>query len=143
MSDERFLLKDMLTCETVTALGSCIGDVDTTFDIDSFVADVLDESWAGLELKQRTRHITETMATHLPPTYPEALDMLLDAAQHAPDLGWEAMSFSDFVEVYGLDDPDRSIPALAEFTKLASAEFAVRPFILEYPDRMYETMQAA
>ena len=142
MADEPFLLKDMLTRDTVAALASCIAHADERFDPDAFVADVFDESWSGLELKQRTRHITATMAIHLPSAYPDALAVLLAAARTAPELGWEAMSFSDFVDVYGLDDPGRSIPALAEFTKLASAEFAVRPFILAYPDRMYATMLA-
>ena len=49
--------------------------------------------------------------------------------------------FNDFVEEYGVDDPDASLPALEQFTKLASAEFAVRPFIKRYPDRMAAQMR--
>ncbi|MDJ0791582.1 MAG: hypothetical protein QNJ71_06770 [Acidimicrobiia bacterium] len=136
MADEPFLLKDMLTRETVTSLAGWVGSAYPTFDEAAFVADVFDAEWPDRELKQRTRHITVMLAGHLPDDYRTALAILVEAAQ-VGEPGWEAMSFSDFVEVYGLDDPDASIPALAEFTKLASAEFAVRPFILEYPDRMY------
>lgn len=137
MADDPFLLKDLLTRETVGALGSWVATADPTFDEDAFLSDVFDETWADRELKQRTRHITEMLGRHLPSDYRESLTILLEAAGEHGEPGWAAMSFSDFVEVYGLDDPETSIPALAEFTKLASAEFAVRPFILRYPERMY------
>ena len=50
------------------------------------------------------------------------------------------MAFSDFVEVYGLDDPDASLPALGTFTLVVSAEFAVRPFIIRYPEASFAQM---
>jgi 3-methyladenine DNA glycosylase AlkC len=50
------------------------------------------------------------------------------------------MVFADFVEAYGLDDWDLSIPALEQFTHLASAEFAIRPFIVRYPERSMAQM---
>lgn len=137
MTDEPFLLKNMVTAETVGALASWVGAVTPGFDVDTFVEDVFDDTWDGLELKQRTRHITVMLGRHLPEAYPEAVAILIAAANRHGEPSWDAMSFSDFVEVYGMDDPDVSIPALAEFTKLASSEFAVRPFILRYPDRMY------
>jgi 3-methyladenine DNA glycosylase AlkC len=51
------------------------------------------------------------------------------------------MAFSDFVEVYGLDDPDASLPALGTFTLVVSAEFAVRPFIVRYPEASFLQMR--
>lgn len=137
MAEEPFLLKNMVTRETVGALGSWVGAVSPEFDVGAFVADVFDDGWDDRELKQRTRHITLMLGRHLPDAYPAAVAILLEAADQHGEPGWDAMSLSDFVEVYGMDDPDVSVPALAEFTKLASSEFAVRPFILRYPDRMY------
>ena len=142
MTDDRFLLKNMLTHETVGELASHVNGAWGEFDTARFMSNVFDDAWDGLELKQRTRHITVALAQNLPAGYRGALGILLDAADRFRDPGWEAMCLSDFVEVYGLDDPDTSIPALAAFTKLASAEFAVRPFILEYPDRMYTQLMA-
>lgn len=142
MAEEPFLLKNMVTPETVGALASWVGAVSADFDAEAFVEDVFDAEWPERELKQRTRHITLMLGRHLPDAYPEAVAILTVAADRHGEPGWDAMSFSDFVEVYGMDDPDVSIPALAEFTKLASSEFAVRPFILRYPDRMYGVMVA-
>jgi 3-methyladenine DNA glycosylase AlkC len=45
------------------------------------------------------------------------------------------MVFPDFVEIYGLEDWERSMPALGYFTQFASAEFAVRPFLDRDPER--------
>jgi len=140
VTDEPFLLKNMVTRETVGELGSWVSAVSPEFDATAFLNDVFDDNWDGLELKQRTRCITSMLARYLPDTYDKAVAILLEAAERHGKPGWDAMSFPDFVEVYGLEQPDVSIPALAEFTKLASAEFAVRPFILRYPDRMYLVM---
>jgi 3-methyladenine DNA glycosylase AlkC len=54
--------------------------------------------------------------------------------------GFVALVPSEFVAAYGLDDPDRAIPALEHFTQRCSAEFAVRPFIIRYPQRMMAQM---
>ena len=56
------------------------------------------------------------------------------------EFGFVKMIFPDFVEVYGLDDWEASIPALEEFTQQTSAEFAIRPFIVRYPERTMAQM---
>jgi len=43
--------------------------------------------------------------------------------------GFESMSLPDYVEQYGLDNWDISLPAMAPFTKFSSSEFAIRPFL--------------
>jgi 3-methyladenine DNA glycosylase AlkC len=45
------------------------------------------------------------------------------------------------VEVFGLDDWDLSIAALEEFTKHVSGEFAIRPFITQYPENTLLKME--
>ena len=50
------------------------------------------------------------------------------------------MIFPDFVEVYGLEDWQGSLPALEQFTQQMSAEYAVRPFIVKDRDRMMAQM---
>jgi 3-methyladenine DNA glycosylase AlkC len=46
----------------------------------------------------------------------------------------------DFIELYGLNYREISIPALAEFTQYASSELAIRPFIVLYQDHMMTQM---
>jgi 3-methyladenine DNA glycosylase AlkC len=50
--------------------------------------------------------------------------------------------FTDYVEVYGLDDWEASMAALEAFTQRMSAEFAIRPFVARYPARTMAQMQA-
>ena len=50
------------------------------------------------------------------------------------------MYLPDYVAKYGQNDLDVSVNTLAEFTAFTSAELAVRPFILKYPEKMIRQM---
>ena len=58
--------------------------------------------------------------------------MLLPVSGHFS--GLQGFVFADYVEVYGLDDPQSSFDALAHFTCFSTAEFAIRPFFQRYPE---------
>jgi 3-methyladenine DNA glycosylase AlkC len=104
------------------------------FDKKKFFKRLFNSQWEGKELKQRMRHASIVLHEVLPADYRKALDILIEASSGFR--GFDSMVFSDFVEVFGLEDPEASIPALEHFTQLCSAEFAVRPFIIRYPDLM-------
>ena len=129
------LLKDFIDREAVTAVADAVAGVADSVGADDIVAAVLDDSWDDRALKQRIRHVAVTVRSFLPADYLEALPIMRKAARDV-ESGWVGWVFNDFVEEYGVDHPDSSLPALEQFTKLASAEFAVRPFIQRYPERM-------
>jgi 3-methyladenine DNA glycosylase AlkC len=104
------------------------------FDKKKFLKLVFNSDWDKKELKQRMRHASIALHEVLSPDYRKALKILMKASEGAK--GFDAMIFSDYVEVYGLEDPEASIPALELFTQLCSSEFAVRPFIIKYPGLM-------
>jgi 3-methyladenine DNA glycosylase AlkC len=135
-------LKNMFNRQTVSALAAAIQAAYPDFQPDDFLADVFDANWNGRELKQRVRHITTVLQTHLPPGYESALTILRQTIPNLPEQGFEKMVFPDFVEVYGLDDFDASIEALERFTQFVSAEFAIRPFIQRYPQQTMRQMLA-
>ncbi len=146
MTDD-FKLKDMYNRPLLERVGAEVVQACPTFDQGAFLAFVFDEGWPGLELKQRIRHIAHGLRRFLPPQYPEALAALVDTVRRMTARDGERMTFEwgifpDFVEAFGIDAPDISIPALETLTRLASAEFAVRPFLLRYPERMYPQMLA-
>lgn len=95
--------------------------------------------WEPLALKQRMRRISESLRATLPADYRAALDILKRAAVDSRGLPY--MMYPDFVEVYGLEDPEASIEALACFTRYSSSEFAVRPFIVRYPALMLDRLK--
>lgn len=46
-----------------------------------------------------------------------------------------------FVEIYGINDFETSINAIAEITKRNTGEYAIRVFIRKYPNKMLEVMR--
>ena len=122
-------------------LAASIQTIYPAFDAPAFIASIHDADWDSRELKQRMRHTTVTLRALLPADYRTALSILLQVAPTLDDYSFEKIFFSDFVEQYGLDDWEVSLPALEQLTQVMSAEFAVRPFILKDQARMMAQME--
>ena len=134
------LLKDFVDRDSVVAIAEAVASVAPGVNPSRIVTAVFDDDWEERALKQRIRHIAVSVRAYLPDDYPSALAIMRQAAEQV-ETGWMSIwAFNDFVEEYGVEDPDLSLPALEQFTKLASAEFAVRPFIKQYPERMADQM---
>ena len=133
-------LKDMYNTRYVGDVAAAVQDEYPAFDVESFTSRVFGEEWEARELKGRMRYIALMLHNFLPADYRAALDILRRVSFRLDDYGFENMIFSDYVAVYGLDDWEASIPALARFTRQVSAEFAVRPFIVQDQDRMMAQM---
>lgn len=133
-------LKDMYHLDFLTEFGKKVQLVYSSFDITQFVQLTMAEDWDTLALKARTRRITESLGKCLPESYPAAIEILLQITDDCTHLAY--LFFPDFVEVYGQDEAhwDLSMEALASFTSGSSAEFAVRAFILNNPDKMMAQM---
>jgi 3-methyladenine DNA glycosylase AlkC len=107
-----------------------------------FKEKIFNQMWENRELKQRMRHISTTMGEFLPKEYDKAVDLLkIKFSKMRPDFGLENMIFQDFVEVYGMNDFEKSMEALECFTKNCSSEFAIRRFILKYPQMTMKQMK--
>lgn len=127
-------LKDILIPDDqILSLASSIYEVFPEFNSESFINKVLDSGWKERELKQKMRHITVCLRKYLPSDYPEAILILEKITSQSK--GFIALSFSDFVECYGIDHWDISMNALVNFTSSCSSEFAVRPFIDHSPEK--------
>jgi 3-methyladenine DNA glycosylase AlkC len=133
-------IKDLFNEDSVGALAGAVQRVHGGFDRNAFLAQVFDGDWPGRELKERIRHITLALHDQMPTDYRDALEILRRAMPEVD--GIVQWVFTDYVEVYGLDDWEASIPALEVFTERMSAEFAIRPFIVRYPERTLAQMLA-
>lgn len=127
-------LKDQFfTKESLDKIAETFRKCYPDFDEEKFLHLVFDKSFESKELKEKMRHTTICLYATLPQSYPEALGILQKVAPLVK--GFEAMCFPDYVELYGMEDWDRSLPVLGYFTKYASSEFAIRPFLDEDPER--------
>jgi 3-methyladenine DNA glycosylase AlkC len=136
-------LKTFFSPSLVRRLADEIGRVHPTFPSRAF----LRQATAGLdalELLDRGRHISDALADHLPPEYPDAIDVLLRSLgpEHATDelvgVGMAPFFYLPhvlFVQRRGLGHFDLSMRAQYELTKRFSAESSIRPYIAKDPER--------
>jgi len=130
-------LKDMVDRTVVEDLAARFSAVEPAFDATSFVSDVMDVL-SDLELKPRIEAIARHIAACLSDDYRSALATVVAVARVEPPVGgFAAWPLCTFVEVFGVDDPEVSLPAMEQLTKRASCEFAIRPFLRDHRERAF------
>ncbi len=121
-------LKDTLfPLVKVQLFASVLKEVYTEFNSDEFVATVCDAQWPERELKEKMRHTTLCLHKFLPADFKQAVKILVTIVPKVT--GFEAIVLPDYIEVYGQEHWDISLPALGELTKCGSSEFGIRPFL--------------
>lgn len=144
-SNEPFKLKNVYSRDLLQEYGHVLKTVWPSFQEKAFLKKVFNQEWEGLELKQRVRHICSQLFESLPAGFDKSALIVIGTVDHLIEHHGSKMAFeygflADFIERFGLAHLDISIPALERITQWTSAEFAVRPFLLRYPDRMYTQM---
>lgn len=108
-----------------------------------------------LELKARVVHIADVLADCLPKAFGKAATVLersLAPERSDDDLsklaicdqglaGWVIWPMTDYVARFGLASPKRALKALHALTKRSTAEFAIRPFLVEHRELTMATLQ--
>lgn len=142
-------LKTFFSPQLVRRLAADIARVQPGFRSRAFV----EQASAGLdelELLDRGKHIASVLARHLPPAYPDAIDVLLRSLgpRHATDelvgAGMAPFYYLPhvlFVAERGLDCFDVSMRAQYELTKRFSAEFSIRAYIAKDPERTLDVLR--
>lgn len=149
-SEPSFSLKDRLfNPQKVAYLSKRVLNAHPGFPSRDFEKAVM-AKLPALELKERIRHIRETLRLFLPGDYARAVDILLRALPEPcdptltdDDFGdFIFAPFGDFVAHYGRQKQHLafSLEALKEITKRFSAEDAIRYFINDFPDPTLATM---
>ncbi|MCF6347367.1 MAG: DNA alkylation repair protein [Flavobacteriaceae bacterium] len=141
------LLKNIYSQQFFDKFTIAIKQILHDFDKTSFLNQIYDNEWEQRELKQRMRHIVLMLKPHLPVNYNELIKTVLEIIQQLQknkvnEASFEWMFLPEFVELYGLDKDDFkvSIKAFESITQFTSCEFAVRPFIIKYPEQMISQM---
>jgi len=139
-------LKYMYNVNFFERLYPVLKSVIPGFEERRFVYSVFDAEWPDLELKQRTRQITKALSKCLPTEYPKAVELVVSIAsllrEKEKEQSYPFVFLPEYIELYGLNHFSLSMKALEESTKLVSAEFAIRPFIVHYPRETMKYMVA-
>ena len=141
-------MKDGLSDAAVERIAAALTQTIRGFREQAFrcaCLDGLDE----LELKDRVRHIIRVLHDFLPQPFTTAARVLVrlkpqwDAGDPSDNLrSFAAWPLVDYVGEYGLKSPATALKTLKALTPLFTAEFAIRPFYLQHPERTLRTVEA-
>ncbi|MBN7773604.1 hypothetical protein [Clostridium aminobutyricum] len=128
-------LKEIYTSTFLQDFGYKVHAAYGDFPCEHFLAAVQMHPWDTLPLRARMNRIATILGECLPRDYEDALAVLYAIDEDC--CGFPYLFFPDFVAVYGLREEywELSMEALARFTQRSSSEFAIRPFILQNPER--------
>jgi 3-methyladenine DNA glycosylase AlkC len=136
--------KNMLSAKVARGIGRAIGRAHPAFDFEAYAANI-DASLAPLELKARMHHIADRLTLNLPEAPQQMFPILIQCARSKPDdlvglHGFQVWPLTEIVARRGHEDFDLAMGALAELTKVFTAEFAIRSFVLNHPTRTLAQM---
>ncbi len=139
------LIKDIYNQSFYERLAASLEKVIPNFDSKKFMKAILSNAFYNMEWKERVKHTTSILHAFMPANFVAAAVLIeqIVAQLKADGFGEQGLVFMflpDYVATYGLDDFENSVKALEFLTQFISAEFAVRPFLLKYGNRMMAEM---
>lgn len=142
--------KNLFNPALIESMGQHLYRVSEDFDHRRFVR----YACAGLEqleLKARSAQICDALEACLPVDFPQACAVLRASLHPEDDVdlreltmdadgirGWAIMPMAEFIARHGLAHFDLGMATLAAMTRRFTAEFAVRPFIIQQPERAFQ-----
>ncbi len=116
------------------------------FDSRTYIENIR-EKCEKLGYSKRIELHVEELKQLLPNSYPKAINILTQilGKENPNETGmfkefYWVMPIGKFVEKYGLEHFDISITAIEEITKRNTGEYAIRPFIRKYPQKIVKIM---
>ena len=121
--------KNFINKDVVLNISKEIAKVHPQFDSKKFnkVADEL----KPLEFRARAMINSDDLKMTLPPSYPQALKILVQVLKKEQLSGFTLWAFSEFIAQHGLEHFDESMQAMHELTRHFTSEFAIRPYFVK------------
>ncbi|WFB34580.1 DNA alkylation repair protein [Kiritimatiellota bacterium B12222] len=136
---EKKRFKDWFDQEAAEALATQLSTVYPSFNQKGFIKSAT-LNIHRLEMGDRVKQFSESMALFLPDDKKEALEIIHRSLPPLlPDVteitqGWLQWPVGNFIADYGLPHLETSFAAMIDLTQCFTSEFAVRPFIEAYPE---------
>lgn len=126
------LLKDLYSKKFLEKLSKEIKKEYSDFSKDEFVEACLSTEWESLKLMERSDVIVQKMHDQFPDDFEQETHILLKIGPKFTGLA--ATCLPNYVAKYGMNDWKISMQTLKILTQYSSAEFAIRPFLVKYPE---------
>ncbi len=139
------LIKDIYSPAFYDKFADVLTETVPSFDKVKFLQLIFNEHFKSMEWKQRMKHTTKVFHEFMPDNFQGAVKIIQKVISGLRknkfiDDNLAFIFFPDYIEVYGIDDLKTSAKAFEFITQFISCEFAVRPFILKYNDKMIRYM---
>ncbi|MCD0464793.1 DNA alkylation repair protein [Flavobacterium sp. ENC] len=139
------LIKDIYSVAFYEKFSQAAAEVHPAFQKQKFIDTIYEGDFAEKEWKDRMKHTTVVLHQFMPENFPEAVSLIDQIIENLKKNQFTEgnlafIFFADYIEMYGLDDFKTSAKAFVSITQFISCEFAVRPFILKYKEKMIEEM---
>ena len=134
--------KSQVSGTSVKALARHLAKDDPSFPTRAFVRRAT-RGLDALELKARITHVADALAASLDEPFVESAARIRAACDVDDEPAWSVFLFwplCTFIERHGLEHFDVAFETMHGLTRLASCEFAVRPFIEREPERAFERL---
>jgi 3-methyladenine DNA glycosylase AlkC len=146
--------KNELNEARIVSAGQHIQRVWPAFDVDAF-SEKATHGLKPLALKQRVAHIAEALGQTLPNDWESACSVMTQALGEPSDpdrsgsadtdesgiRGWMVWPMTHLVQTRGLKYPELSFVAMHALTQRFSAEFAIRHFLLTWPEKTWPMLE--
>ncbi len=132
--------KNLINAGVVRRLGAQLAAADPAFDRARFERTAL-HGLEGLEMKARAMQLCAALEATLPADFGRASALLLHAMRHGDSLdGWALWPVGEYVARHGQHDLERALAVLHVLTQRFTAEFAIRPFLVAQPERVFAVL---
>jgi len=119
----------------------------SNFNSESFINDI-ENGVTELELKDRVELISDKLHENLGASYQKNITVLTKmlGPENEEETGmftnyYWVMPIAKYIEKYGIDHFEISMPAILEITKRNTGEYTIRPFIEKYQIKTLKTLE--
>ena len=139
------LLKDYYSPVFYKKLAGVLTAAVPGFNTKKFTERIFSDGFESLELKGRMKRTSAVLHTFFPDDFSETAGLIsriivkLREERFGED-SFVFMFLPDYIETYGINDYEAAVRTIEEVTQFVSCEFAVRPFLLKYSERMMAQM---
>ena len=141
----RTLFKEIYSESFYDKFAEILNQTIPSFDKVRFKHLIFNDDFGAYELKERMTHTAKILRYFLSGDFGKATESIKQIIENLRVAGIkeqiiEFMFFHEYIEMYGIDDYERSVSAFEFITEFTSCAFAVRPYILRYEKDMLKQM---